>query len=93
MRVSEPPRQLRLWGAAFQAAQRATATAEDPQNAWYHVSVFHAQREDAREVEHCLRKASQAAPNWYKPHATLAKLLQKLGRHKEAQAEAARSIR
>ncbi|MDP8979274.1 MAG: O-antigen ligase family protein [Acidobacteriota bacterium] len=79
---------LQAAGEAFQAAVRATAGAEEPQNAWYNLAAFYAARNDAGSAETALRSAIQHAPCWFKPHWTLAKLLQATARLPEASAEA-----
>jgi tetratricopeptide (TPR) repeat protein len=78
--------------AAQQAAEsaiRATETAEDRQNAWYNLATIAALRNDRSGVEDGLRRAIAAAPNWFKPHWTLSRLLELTGRHTEARREAA----
>jgi hypothetical protein len=40
-------------------------------------------------VENGLRRAIQFAPNWFKPHWTLAQFLELTNRHDEARSEAA----
>ena len=39
-----------------------------------------------------LRRATQAAPNWFKPHWTLAELLSRQGDPAAARSEAARAV-
>ena len=73
---------------AFSAALRATSGAEEPQNAWYNLAAFYAARNDAGAAENSLRAAIAHAPNWFKPHWTLAKLLEATGRMPEATLEA-----
>jgi O-antigen ligase len=79
---------LQTAGEAFEAAVRATAGAEEPQNAWYNLAAFYAARNDAGPAEQSLRSAIQHAPCWFKPHWMLAKLLEATGRVPEASAEA-----
>ncbi|MBZ5576356.1 MAG: O-antigen ligase family protein [Acidobacteriia bacterium] len=74
---------------ASTAAVSATQTAEDPFNAWYNLAVFCGSREDGPCVERSLRAAIRAYPNWFKPHWTLAQVLQVQGRMEEARREAA----
>ncbi len=76
---------------AFVAAMRATATSEEPQNAWYNLAEFYAARNDSVDVEKCLRRAIAASPNWFKPHWALAQLLAFSGRRAEALAQGARA--
>ena len=47
---------------------------------------------DQGSVERCLRNAIAWAPNWFKPHWTLAQFLQLSGRHDEAVQEAAAAL-
>jgi Tfp pilus assembly protein PilF len=77
---------------AFQSAFRATATAEDRQNAWYNLATLQAGNNDAAGVERSLRNAIACAPNWFKPHWTLAQVLELDKRHSEALAEARAAV-
>jgi O-antigen ligase len=77
---------------AFQSAFRATATAEDRQNAWYNLATLQAGNNDAAGVERSLRNAIACAPNWFKPHWTLAQVLELGNRHPEAVAEARAAV-
>src|SRR5207253_2561350 len=81
------------WQQALQAAARATQTAEDRQNAWYNLATLLAAQNDSQGVERSLRNAIDWAPNWFKPHWTLAQLLELTSRHQEALAEAAAAVR
>jgi O-antigen ligase len=74
---------------ASDAATRATESAEDRQNAWYNFATIAALRNDRTGVENGLRNAIKSAPNWFKPHWTLAQFLELTGRHQEARQEAA----
>ncbi len=73
---------------AMDAAIRATRTAEDRQNAWYNLATLLAGQGDATGVERALRNAIAWAPNWFKPHWTLAQLLEATNRHGQALTEA-----
>jgi len=73
------------------AAAVATKTADNPPNAWYNLAIFSAEQNDASKVEVALRSASLQAPNWFKPHWSLAKLLALTGRGDEARTEAERA--
>jgi hypothetical protein len=75
---------------ALAAGREATRTAEDPQNAWFHLSTLHALVGDAANTERCLRNAIEAAPTWPKPRLTLSRLLRLTGQVEEAEREAAR---
>jgi hypothetical protein len=70
------------------AATLATQQAEGRLNAWYNMAVLSAARRDASAVEISLRNAITAAPVWYKPHWSLARLLANQGRLDEARQEA-----
>jgi O-antigen ligase len=69
---------------AMEAAIRAAGNAEDRQNAWYNLAELLAQQNDAAGTERALRNAIAWAPNWFKPHWALAKLLALTGRRPEA---------
>ena len=73
---------------ALEAAVRAVQTAEDRHNAWYNLAALLAAKTDAPGTERALRNAIAWAPNWFKPHWTLARLLELTGRHDAALAEA-----
>ncbi|HYL75275.1 MAG TPA: O-antigen ligase family protein [Bryobacteraceae bacterium] len=77
---------------ALEAGARATSTADDRQNAWYNLAMLFAAENDTASVERSLRNAIAWAPNWFKPHWTLAQLLEITGRHQEALAEAAAAV-
>jgi O-antigen ligase len=79
---------LLTWTPAFQAAVRAVTTSEEKQNAFYNLSIFFATQNDAANVERSLRNAIVWAPNWFKPHWTLAKLYATQKRLPEAEKEA-----
>jgi hypothetical protein len=72
---------------ALDAGIRATETAEDRQNAWYNLATIAALRNDRAGVEHDLRRAVEFAPNWFKPHWTLAQFLELTGRAADARRE------
>ncbi|MBI1786756.1 MAG: O-antigen ligase family protein [Acidobacteria bacterium] len=82
----------RAWQPALEAAQRAPRTAEDRQNALYNLAVFYGARNDFARTEQALRDAIAAAPNWFKPHWTLAQVLRAAGRTEEARAEASLAL-
>ena len=75
---------------AVRAAERACARSETPHNACYSLAAFHALRNDIPRTEASLRAAIDAAPNWYKAHWMLARVLHESGRHEEAAREAMR---
>ncbi len=73
---------------ALEAGVRAVQTAEDRHNAWYNLAMLLAGRNDPPGTEHALRNAIAWAPNWFKPHWALARLLELTGHHAAALAEA-----
>jgi O-antigen ligase len=79
------------WGAASNAAERATRSSDNPPNAWYNLALLAAVQNDQPGVERALRSASDLAPNWFKPHWSLAKILTLTGRQDEARREARRA--
>ena len=75
-------------GGRYAAAVNASRSAEDRHNAFYNLATYCALREDFTGVEASLRQAIQWAPNWFKPHWTLAQALQLAGRLRDAETEA-----
>ena len=73
---------------ALEAGIRAVSNAEDRQNAWYNLAALLAQGGDAAGTEQALRNAIAWAPNWFKPHWALAKLLALSGHTDQALVEA-----
>ena len=73
------------------AATRATQCPEQRANAWYNLAALSALRNQPQATEADLRSAIGAAPNWFKPHWTLARLLSLTGRRNEALQEAQRA--
>jgi O-antigen ligase len=103
LRYSRAVQQLALYSPVFaaslmarqealQAGLRATRTAEDRANAWYNLATLFAADNNAANVERSLRNAVAWAPNWFKPHWTLAQLMELTNRHGEALAEAAKAV-
>jgi tetratricopeptide (TPR) repeat protein len=82
---------LECWRQAEQVAARATITAGDTANAWYNLALFTSVQNDVRGTRIALTRAIEIAPNWFKPHWTLANLLSQTGDIKGAAAEAARA--
>ncbi len=78
--------------AAIPAALRSVSTADNPPNAWYNLAILLANQSDEPGVEHALRSAESLAPNWFKPHWSLANLLAITGREGEARREAERAV-
>ncbi|HXJ37652.1 MAG TPA: hypothetical protein VNH18_00165, partial [Bryobacteraceae bacterium] len=85
-------RQMECGKRVIAAAVRATGTADDAANAWYSLAYFSALQRDATATERALRMAISLAPNWFKPHWTLARLLAGTGRAEQAVGEARRAI-
>jgi hypothetical protein len=79
---------LQTWTPAFQAAARAASTAENRQDAFYNLAIFFATQNDGANVERSLGDAIAWAPNWFKPHWTLAKLFLIENRLSDAEAQA-----
>ena len=77
---------------ALESAIRAVSNAEDRQNAWYNLATVLATRNDTAGVERALRNAIAWAPNWFKPHWTLAQVLELTNRHAEAVVEARAAV-
>ena len=77
---------------AVRAAERACARSETPHNACYSLAALHALRNDIGRTEASLRAAIHAAPNWYKAHWMLARVLHESGRYEEAAREAVRAM-
>lgn len=88
MKSTETVDALRRWQQALESGVRATQTADDPQNAWYNLSILFSQQNDFKQTERCLREAIASSPNWFKPHWMLAQVLLLSGRTAEARAEA-----
>lgn len=89
--ASSSAQALLAWQQAFSAARRAVESSEERQNAWYNLAAFYATRNDAADMEACLRRSVQASPNWFKSHWALAQMLLLSGRRTEALAEAVRA--
>ncbi|HLK17988.1 MAG TPA: O-antigen ligase family protein [Bryobacteraceae bacterium] len=77
---------------AVQAGIRATNFAEDRANAWYNLANLLAAGNDPVSVERSLRNAIAWSPNWFKPHWTLAQLLELTNRPEDALAEATEAV-
>lgn len=76
------------WRTALESGNRAIRTAEDRQNALLNMAQLYSRQNDAARTEENLRMASEAAPNWFKPHWILAELLLRTGRIPEAREQA-----
>ncbi|HTC35875.1 MAG TPA: O-antigen ligase family protein [Bryobacteraceae bacterium] len=86
------PKRAEAGQQALEAAIRAVGSAEDRQNAWYNLAALLAQENDAQGTERALRNAIAWAPNWFKPHWALARLLAISGYPAEALAEARMAV-
>ncbi len=91
--IADPAQRILAVARSGSAALEATESAEDPFNAWYNVAQLAAARNDAAGTERALRAAISANPNWFKPHWTLARLLELQGRRDEALGEAVLALR
>jgi putative inorganic carbon (HCO3(-)) transporter len=80
--------QLQARQQAMEAGIRATSTAEDRQNAWFNLATLFAAENNVAATERSLRNAIAWSPNWFKPHWSLAQLLEMTNRHPEALQEA-----
>ena len=76
------------WQAGSAAAERAARESDMRANAWYNLAAYRSVRNDFEGTEECLRAAIAIAPNWYKPHWMLARLLHEARRADEARQEA-----
>jgi O-antigen ligase len=91
-KAQQPAVRLQALLQAQAAARRATATANDPFDAWYNLAAFDAMNNDSGAVERDLRASIAARPNWFKPHWALARLLVLEARRDEAGREAALAV-
>jgi tetratricopeptide (TPR) repeat protein len=91
-RSADTQTRLEASRAALQAGARAAERSEQRHNAWYNLATLLASQGEADAVERCLRNAIAWAPNWFKPHWTLARLLHLRGRRDEALREAAAAV-
>jgi O-antigen ligase len=77
---------------AMEAGIRATSTAEDRQNAWFNLATLFAAENNVTATERSLRNAIAWAPNWFKPHWSLAQLLEMTNSHSKALVEAQAAV-
>jgi len=77
---------------ALDAAIRATSSAEDRHNAWFNLAALFATGNNVTATERSLRNAIAWAPQWFKPHWSLAQLLEMTNRHSEALLEARAAV-
>ncbi len=78
---------------SLDSGTRAVTNSEDRQNAWYNLAEVFAERNDPVAVERSLRAAIAWAPNWFKPHWTLARVLALAHHPAEAAQEAGLALR
>jgi tetratricopeptide (TPR) repeat protein len=88
----DPLSSIQAWQQAIEAGIRAPRTTDEPANAAYSLAMLYAAKNDPAGVESSLRAAIQSAPNWFKPHWMLARVLALQGRLKEANLEADAAI-
>jgi putative inorganic carbon (HCO3(-)) transporter len=84
--------QLQARQQAMEAGIRATSTAEDRQNAWFNLATLFAAENNVAATERSLHNAIAWSPNWFKPHWSLAQLLEMTNRHSEALREARAAV-
>jgi Tfp pilus assembly protein PilF len=89
--IVDPGARSTCWRAASNAAERATRSSDNPPNAWYNLALLAAAQNNRPGVERALRSASELAPNWFKPHWSMAKIFALAGRQDEARQEAQRA--
>ena len=75
---------VKAWQESLQAGLRATQLAEDRHNAYYNLATLYGMINNQVHAERSLRSAIQAAPNWFKPHWMLARVLNLNGKRDEA---------
>jgi len=91
-RATDPNNGIMAWQQGLSAAVRAAQNDEERQNAWFNLAEFYAAQNDFAHTEQSLRAAIACAPDWFKPHWVLARLLVMGGRIEEAQSEARRAV-
>jgi tetratricopeptide (TPR) repeat protein len=91
-RVPDPVSSVQAWQQALEAGLRAVHSTDEPANAAYSLASLYARRNDSAAVESSLRAAIAIAPNWFKPHWMLARVLFLEGRLHEAEKEAMAAI-
>jgi O-antigen ligase len=91
-RAQDPLSGVQAWQQGLQAGLRAVHSTDEPANAAYSLASLYARRNDATGTESSLRAAITMAPNWFKPHWMLARVLLVAGRLREAEMEATAAI-
>lgn len=91
--MAEPSARASALRQSLEAARRACLTAEDRHNAFYNLAALYAALGQAGPAEEALRAAIARAPNWFKPHWMLARVLLLRGRAEEAVREAETAVR
>jgi tetratricopeptide (TPR) repeat protein len=77
---------------ALASASLATLAPEGNPNAWFNLAQVRASSGDTAAVETALRSSIAQAPNWFKPHWALARLLFLQSRKEEAREESIRAM-
>jgi O-antigen ligase len=80
------------WQQAITAGANAVTTSDQPANAAYNLAALRAAANDVASTEASLRTAISKAPNWFKPHWMLARVLSLSGRVQEAEGAAAAAV-
>lgn len=91
-KAPDPAAAVRTWQEAMAAGERAVTTSDEPANAAYNLAALHAAANDLARTEASLRSAISKAPNWFKPHWMLARVLTLAGRLEEAEAAATAAV-
>ena len=90
--TAAPADQQLAWTEALAAARRSVGDAEDRHNAYYNLAILSALSSNGEDAEANLRLAIDWAPNWFKPHWVLARILTLRGDREAAAAEAAKGL-
>jgi hypothetical protein len=82
--LPNPEKRQLSWRRSIAAGERAVLRADERANSFFHLAMLWGVADDLPRCENHLRAAIHAAPNWYLPHWTLAKLLARSGRADES---------
>jgi cytochrome c-type biogenesis protein CcmH/NrfG len=88
----DPASSLHAWQQAITVGANAVTTSDEPANAAYNLAALRATANDLTGTEASLRVAIAKAPNWFKPHWMLARVLLLSGRMQEAENAAAAAV-
>jgi O-antigen ligase len=91
-KAPDPASAVRAWQQAIAAGQRAVRSTDEHANAAYNLAAMHAAANDFARTEESLRTAVAKAPNWFKPHWMLARVLALSGRLEEAEKAAGAAL-